>query len=144
MIRPGRATPLLRSVRTKLLVMLAVLSLPLLVLSLYQLNNYRRNLNDQAAPIAPIKTNAAAGALKAWLDHRSSTRTDTTSALPDDEARNLYGYLRRNASPEAGDIVVVYDEQGRALRNPSADGPIPATSPLASGAQRLKRSEERR
>ena len=141
MIRPGRATPLLRSVRTKLLVMLAVLSLPLLVLSLYQLNNYRRNLNDQAATIAHIKTNAAAGALKAWLDHRSSTRTDTTSALPDDEARNLYGYLQRNASPEAGDIVVVYDEQGRALRNPSADGPIPATSPLASGAQRLKWSD---
>jgi PAS domain S-box-containing protein len=119
--------------------MLAVLSLPLLVLSLYQLNNYRRILNDQAATIAHIKTNAASGALKAWLDHHSVS--DSAVTLPEAEAKNLYDYLQRNTSPEAGDIVVVYDGQGRVLRNPSIDGPIPATSNLSASAQRLKWSD---
>jgi PAS domain S-box-containing protein len=120
--------------------MLAVLSLPLLVLSLYQLNNYRRSLNDRAATIAHIETNAAAGALKSWLDKNFSS-TYATGTLAENEVRNLYLYLQQNASPEGGDMIVVYDGQGRVLRNPSVDGPIPATSQQTSTAERLKWSD---
>ena len=48
MRRQGKLS-LLKSVRAKLLIVLAVLSLPLLVVSLIQLNNYRTDLNEQAA-----------------------------------------------------------------------------------------------
>jgi PAS domain S-box-containing protein len=134
----GRVTPLLRSIRTKLLIMLAVLSLPLLVLSLYQLNNYRRSLNDQAATIAHIETNAAAGALKSWLESRAASVSSATVTLSDDEVRNLYGYLQRNASAEPGDLIAVYDPAGRLLREASLDGPKPVTTGFASTAERLK------
>jgi PAS domain S-box-containing protein len=133
----GRVTPFLRSIRAKLLVMLGVLSLPLLVLSLYQLNNYRRSLNDQAATITHIEANAAAGALKVWLDQHFSL-FGTTAVLSDNEVRNLYLYLHDNASPEADDMIVVYDREGRVLRNPFIDGPTPETGRLASNAERLK------
>jgi len=45
MRRQGKLS-LLKSVRAKLLIVLAVLSLPLLVVSLIQLNNYRTDLNE--------------------------------------------------------------------------------------------------
>ena len=45
-------TPINLDVRTKLLVMLAVLSLPLLIISLIQLHSYQKSLNEQATTIA--------------------------------------------------------------------------------------------
>ena len=42
-------------VRAKLLLMLAVLSLPLLIVGLYQLRVYRASLSDQAAEIARVE-----------------------------------------------------------------------------------------
>ena len=136
----GKATPLLRSVRTKLLVMLAVLSLPLLVLSLYQLNNYRRSLNDQAATIAHIETNSAASALASWLkDHRELAHT--ADALPVADARNLYAYLKQNTSPAADAVIVVFDSEGHALRDSREGGPIPATGLLSTGVQRARWSD---
>src|SRR5215210_6984816 len=95
--RQGRVTPLLRSIRTKLLIMLAVLSLPLLALRLYQLNNYRRSLNDQAATIAQIKTHAAASALASWLEDHP-TLAAQPGALSNTEAESLYAYLQQNAA----------------------------------------------
>lgn len=140
MIGPSRATPLLRSIRTKLLVMLAVLSLPLLVLSLYQLNNYRRSLNDQAATIAQIKTHAASGALTYWLDHHPSLAAPN-SALSNNEAQNLYAYLQQNTAPGTDAIILVFNAQGSAVQNPSAAGPTPETSNLTSNAQRVRWSD---
>ena len=55
-------------VRTKLLVMLAFLSLPLLIISLFQLHTYQRSLNEQAHAMARAETSAAARALEEWLD----------------------------------------------------------------------------
>ncbi|HYY59156.1 MAG TPA: hypothetical protein VE842_17635, partial [Pyrinomonadaceae bacterium] len=130
MIRPVRRTPFLRSVRTKLLVMLAVLSLPLLVLSLYQLNNYRRSLNDQATTIARIESNAAAGALASWLDDHPDFAAPT-DAFTEPEARNLYAYLQQNTSPGTDSIIIVLDAHGHAVRNPSRVGPTPATGELS-------------
>ena len=42
-------------VRAKLLLMLGVLSLPLLIIGLYQLQSYRASLSDQAAAIARVE-----------------------------------------------------------------------------------------
>lgn len=141
MIRPGRATPLLRSIRTKLLVMLAVLSLPLLVLSLYQLNNYRRSLNDQAATIAQIKTHAAAGALASWLDHHPTFAAQPV-ALSNAEAENLYAHLQQNIAPGTDATILVFNAQGSVVPNLSTDGPTPTTSGLTSAtAQRVKWSD---
>jgi PAS domain S-box-containing protein len=118
--------------------MLAVLSLPLLVLSLYQLNNYRRSLNDQAATIAHIETNAAAEALKSWLDSRAAAASSPVGPFTDEEVRNLYGYLQRNASAGPGDLIAVYDSSGRVLRESSTGGPMPVTTEFTSSAERVK------
>ena len=55
-------------VRTRLLLMLAILSLPLLLVGLYQLYTYRKSLNDQSAAIARVEAAAAAGALESWIE----------------------------------------------------------------------------
>ena len=70
----GRAIPFLRSVRAKLLLMLALLSLPLLVISLLQLNSYRQDLNERAAAIARIEAAAAGGTLTSWLEDHPAAR----------------------------------------------------------------------
>jgi PAS domain S-box-containing protein len=137
----SRATPLLRSIRTKLLIMLAVLSLPLLALSLYQLNNYRRSLNDQAATIAQIKTHAAAGALASWLDHHPSLAAQP-GALSNAEAQNLYAYLQQNTAPGTDTIILVFNAQGSIVTNPSVGEPAPTTVGLTSTtAQRVTWSD---
>jgi PAS domain S-box-containing protein len=125
MTRSVRVIPFFRSVRAKLLVMLAVLSLPLLILSLFQLNNYRHNLDDQAATIARIETAAAAGALTNWLEDHLSFVTPADSARSPDEAQNLYQRLQQQTSPSTGTIIVVFDAEGHAVRNPSTSGPVP-------------------
>jgi PAS domain S-box-containing protein len=135
------AIPFLHSVRTKLLIMLAVLSLPLLVLSLYQLNNYRRSLSDQAATIAHIETNGAANALAAWLDRHPSFAAQA-SASSSDEARSLYAFLQQSASPGTEAIVLVFDRQGRVVQNPADGGPMGATTDkLPATAERLTWSD---
>jgi PAS domain S-box-containing protein len=122
--------------------MLAVLSLPLLVLSLYQLNNYRRSLNDQAATIAHIETNSAANALASWLDKHPML---AAQAVPpsSSEAENLYAFLQQNTSPGTDAIILVFDKEGRVLRNPLDSGPMPTTTTgkLPAGAERLAWSD---
>lgn len=136
-----RAIPFLRSVRTKLLIMLAVLSLPLLVLSLYQLNNYRRSLNDQAATIARTETNGAANALNSWLDKHPSLAAQA-DALSSDEARSLYTFLQQNTSPDTDAIILVFDRQGRVVQNPADGGPMRVeTDNLPATAERLAWSD---
>jgi PAS domain S-box-containing protein len=134
-MRPGKALPLLRSVRAKLLLVLAVLSLPLLVVSLIQLNNYRRGLDEQAAATARIETTAAAGALFSWLeDHPSSVaRAD---AVPPGEAQALYERLQRDAALDAETAVAIFDAQGRALKHPSVQTPVPSSLNFPAHAER--------
>jgi PAS domain S-box-containing protein len=137
----SRAIPFLRSVRIKLLIMLAVLSLPLLVLSLYQLNNYRRSLNDQAATIAHIETNSAANALASWLDKHPALAADAAPSSGS-EAENLYAFLQQNTSPGTDAIILVFDKAGRVVPNPLDGGPMPTTTDkLPAGAERLAWSD---
>jgi PAS domain S-box-containing protein len=141
MMRPNRATPFFRSVRAKLLVMLALLSLPLLVISLIQLNNYRHSLDDQAATIARIETAATAGALANWLEGHLASVTTANGTLSPADATNLYQRLRQQSSPDAGTIIVVFDAEGRLIQNPSAPGPVPLEIKLLSGVGRWQWSD---
>ena len=138
--RQGRVTPLLRSIRTKLLIMLAVLSLPLLALSLYQLNNYRRSLNDQAATIAQINTHAASGALASWLEDHP-TFAAQPGAFSNAEAASMYAYLQQNAAPGTDARILVFNARGNVVQNPSAVEPTTTTSNLSTNAQRVNWSD---
>ena len=135
MTRPDSTLPLLRSVRAKLLLVLAVLSLPLLVVSLIQFNNYRRDLDGQAATIARIETTAAAGSLFSWLEDHPSyvARAD---AIPPAEAQALYARLHRDTALDAETVIVVFDAQGKFLKNPTSSSPIPSASDFPAHAGR--------
>lgn len=128
-------------VRTKLLVMLALLSLPLLVMSLIQLNSYQRSLNEQTATIARIETAAAEGALESWLkEHLTYVETQETT-LPPAAALNLYRHLRQHTSPSADAAIAVLDAKGRAVPDPSVPAPVPIPSRLSSKVQEQRWSD---
>jgi len=119
-------------VRTKLLVMLAVLSLPLLIISLFQLDSYQKNLIEQAGTIARIKAIAAEGALDSWLESRPAAVAQGAS-LPPKSVTELYARLRQHASPDTDAAIIVYDATGRIVPEPSATASAPAPQ-LHSGA----------
>jgi PAS domain S-box-containing protein len=123
---PNGGINFFRSVRAKLLLMLAALSLPLLVISLIQLNNYRTNLNEQAAAIARVETAAATGALDSWFERAPATASDS-AALTTQELAELNRRLRQQAAPGAGTVIAVFDAQGRAL--PFVNTPTPLPKP---------------
>jgi PAS domain S-box-containing protein len=122
-------------VRSRLLLMLAVLSLPLLIVGLYQLYTYRKSLNEQSAAIARVEAEAAAGALESWIESHPQSAADPHS-LSQSEARELYGRLTRRARPGAQAAVAVYDAEGRpvALRV-GAPAPAPAQLPARQGLE---------
>jgi PAS domain S-box-containing protein len=136
MPRQSRALPLLHSVRAKLLIVLAVLSLPLLVVSLIQLNNYRTDLNEQASATASLKATAAASSLFSWLEnHQSISKHESDSASADIEA--LYSRLRRDTASDAETPIVVFDAQGRAINNQSLANASPSSLSPANKAERV-------
>jgi hypothetical protein len=127
MMRPGsKQLPLLRSVRAKLLLVLAVLSLPLLVVSLIQLNNYRRDLDEQTATTARLETTAAAGSLLSWLESHPSyvARAEAASTA---EVDALYARLYRDTAADAQTAIAVFDAQGRALKPSTARTAFPSS-----------------
>ena len=113
--------------------MLAVLSLPLLIVGLYQLYSYRRSLSDQSAAIARTEAEAAAGALESWIESHPAQAANPRALTPT-ESRELFGRLTRRAQPGSQAAVAVYDTQGRALSlRAGAPAPVPAELPaLAS------------
>jgi len=104
------------NVRAKLLLMLAVLSLPLLIVGLYQLRVYRASLNDQAEEIARVEAEAEVGALESWLEYHPAQAAAPQKILQSD-ADDLYAHLALRSTPGA---VVVFDPQGRAIAAPRA------------------------
>ena len=121
----GRDRRIIFDVRTKLLVMLAVLSLPLLILSLVHLASYQRSLNEQARTIARIETAAAAVALEEWLEHH---RPQAEQFLPlgADDARSLYTHLQKHAAPGTDTALTVFDGRGQVVADPAAPQRRPA------------------
>ncbi len=140
MTKPGGTLPMLKSVRAKLLLLLAVLSLPLLVVSLIQLRNYRRDLDEQAAATARIETNAAAGSLFSWLEDRPP-QVKRSADVPAEDAQALYSRLERDAGGHAGTAIVVFDAEGQALVNSSARMPVPSSINLLAQPERVRWSD---
>jgi PAS domain S-box-containing protein len=122
-------------VRTKLLVMLAVLSLPLLIISLVQLHKYRESLNEQSATLARVEAAAAAGMLESWAEARP--RLAAGAELSPGEAGELYARLaRREARQGSQTVFVVFDQRGRAVV-PFGDWPtVDAGEELRSPGER--------
>jgi PAS domain S-box-containing protein len=108
-------------VRTKLLVMLAVLSLPLLIISLFQLHTYQRSLNEQARAMARAETLAAARALEEWVEANpdGAASPDSIDAAL---AHKLYEGLRRHGSQGAGVALSVFNPRGEAVPDSQASG----------------------
>jgi len=130
-------------VRTKLLVMLALLSLPLLVISLVQLSSYDRHLNEQAKTIARIEATAAAGALESWIEDNGARLAPQATAegaptperppLDEATARGLYAYLLKHSTQSADTVLAVLDPQGRFVPNPAATTGAPTPERLQTG-----------
>jgi PAS domain S-box-containing protein len=130
-------------VRTKLLVMLALLSLPLLIISLVQLHQYRQSLNEQSATLARIEASAAAGTLEAWVEKHPEF-AGGASSLPAGAAGEIYARLaRREARGSSQTAFAVFDARGHAVV-PFAEWPTvgtgtgeggQASQPSARGAE---------
>jgi signal transduction histidine kinase/HAMP domain-containing protein len=120
-------------VRTKLLVLLALLSLPLLIVSLLQLNSYRGSLSEQSITLARIEANAAEGALDSWLEaHPQATRASAT--LTPGAAADLYAKLRQQATHGAdATLIVVRDAHDEIVPNPTA--PTPTVNSIVEPTQ---------
>jgi PAS domain S-box-containing protein len=107
-----------------LLAMLAVLSLPLLIVSVFQLNNYRKSVDDQAALVVRFQTRVAADTVATWLRDRSSQLV-APGGLPDDLKREIYTRLQQHAMLVPGSAMVVLDEAGRVIDSPGASRVVP-------------------
>jgi signal transduction histidine kinase len=116
---------ILLDVRTKLLVMLAVLSLPLLIISLIQLRGYRQSTYEQATTIAHLKSVAATGALESWLETHPDALRQGAAALDAQRAAELYARLRQHVSPDDDSSFVVFDARGEVVHDPSATNAVP-------------------
>ncbi|MDT7807227.1 MAG: hypothetical protein QOJ70_1040 [Acidobacteriota bacterium] len=122
-------------VRTRLLLMLAVLSLPLLIVGLYQLYSYRKSLSDQSAAIARVEAEAAAGALESWIETHAAEAADPQT-LTQPQARELYMRLTRRARPGMQAAVAVYDAQGRPVSlRVGAPAPEPVELPVRTAQE---------
>ena len=128
-MRRGKRESSALDVRTRLLLMLAVLSLPLLIVGLYQLHSYRKSLSEQSAAVARTEAEAAAGALESWIESNPGQAANPR-ALTQNESRELFGRLTRRARPGSQAAVAVYDAEGRALSlRAGAPAPVPAELP---------------
>src|ERR1051325_1343925 len=116
-------------VRAKLLLMLGVLSLPLLIVGLYQLYTYRSSLGEQSAAIARAEAEAAASALESWIESHPAQAAEPDKLSPSD-ARDLYARLTRRSRPTQQTFIAIYDAQGRAVVvNFGAQLPAPVEAP---------------
>jgi len=125
-------------VRTKLLVLLILLSLPLLIISLFQLDSYQKNLTEQAGTIARIKAVAAEGALETWLENRAISRGASFSPA---QASELYARLRQHAASGSESAIVIFDDAGRLVPDPSAPAMPNIPSHSASDVHQEKWSD---
>jgi PAS domain S-box-containing protein len=115
--------------------MLAVLSLPLLIVGLYQLYTYRKSLSEQSAAIARVEAEAAAGALESWIETHPTEAADPQT-LTQPQARELYMRLTRRARPGTQAAVAVYDAQGRPIPlRVGAPAPEPVELPIRSAQE---------
>jgi signal transduction histidine kinase len=109
--------------------MLGVLSLPLLIVGLYQLHSYRSSLAGQSAAIARAEAEAAASVLESWIESHPAMAAEPDKLSPSD-ARELYARLTRRARPSTQTFIAIYDAQGRPVAvNAGAQLPAPVQPP---------------
>ncbi len=111
-------------VRTKLLLMLGALSLPLLLVGLYQLHSYRQGMTEQSAAIARVEAEGEAIALESWVESHPQLASDAQT-LSATDAGELYARLTRHSLRGTQAAVAVYDASGRTVL------PMPGASALA-------------
>ena len=131
-------TSFMRSVHAKLLAMLSVLSLPLLIVGIAQLGNYRENLASQAGTISVLEGSAAALSLENWLDDNPTYASKPTTLTPD-ATRDLYERVRTKHSVGTESITTVLDREGHLIPNESSSLPIPVSiTPTPSAFQKQR------
>ncbi|PYS80975.1 MAG: hypothetical protein DMF67_18430 [Acidobacteria bacterium] len=101
-------------VRTKLLLMLGALSLPLLLVGLHQLRSYQQSLTDQSAAIARVEAEGQAIALESWVEAHPAQAADPQS-LSASDAGELYARLTRRALRGTQAAVAVFDAEGHTV-----------------------------
>ena len=134
----GKSRVRIQGVRARMLLMLAVLSLPLLIISLLQLNYYRSSLGDRPATITTAEANAAALALGSWLNEHS-VYASQSRGLSSGDALDLFRRLARQTASDT--VLTVLDSEGRTIGNPLQAGTIPAASGLPEDAQQQRWSD---
>ena len=134
----GKSRVRIQGVRARMLLMLAVLSLPLLIISLLQLNYYRSSLGDRTATITTAEANAAALALGSWLNEHS-VYASQSRGLSSGDALDLFRRLARQTASDT--VLTVLDSEGRTIGNPLQAGTIPAASGLPEDAQQQRWSD---
>jgi PAS domain S-box-containing protein len=112
--------------------MLGALSLPLLLVGLYQLHSYQQNLTDQAAANARFEAEGKANALESWAESHPALAADPR-LLSGSDADELYARLTRR-TPQ-GTQVAVFDAEGRTV--------LPKSGAAALAPDKLPESVER-
>ena len=120
--------------------LLAALSLPLLVVSLILLNNFRTDLDKYAAETVRMETAAAAGSLLSWLEDHQAFITDSRR-VSQSETQALYVRLRRVTDSDPANRVIVTDAAGQTLVDPSSIGPAPPSLAPSNSVARLQWSD---
>jgi signal transduction histidine kinase len=112
-----------QGVRSRMLLMLAVLSLPLLIISLLQLYYYRAALDERTSEIAGSQANAAAVGLAAWLESHPAHASQSGS-LSYNDSLDLFQRLEQVAET-SGTTLSVIDAGGNVIGNPLHPGIVP-------------------
>lgn len=124
----------IQGVRSKMLLMLAVLSLPLLIISLLQLSYYRSSLSARTAVIASAEADAAAATLSSWLNEHP-VYANQSSSLSYDDALDLFRRLEQQTTHTFDVAVTVVDGSGRPVGNPLKAGTTPGAKRLSDSVQ---------
>src|SRR2546428_5441378 len=130
----------IQSVRSRMLLMVAVLSLPLLIIGLLQLNYYRSSLSARTAIVASAEADAAAATLSSWLNEHP-VYANQSSSLSYDDALDLFRRLEQQTTHTFDVAVTVFDGTGRAIGNPLKAGTTPSTKGLSDSVQRERWSD---
>jgi PAS domain S-box-containing protein len=122
-----------------MLLMLAVLSLPLLIISLLQLYYYRTALDERTTEIAGAQANAAAASLSAWLEDHPAAATQS-GGLSYNDTLDLFRRMEPHLDGANDTTLSVVDAGGNAIGNPLHAGILPTAqgSPETVGKQRWR------
>jgi hypothetical protein len=130
----------IQGVRSRMLLIVAVLSLPLLIISLLQLNYYRSSLNARTALIAGAEADAGAATLSSWLNEHP-VYANQSSSLSYDDGLDLFRRLDQQTTHRLDVEVTVFDGSGRAIGNPLKAGATPGAKSLSDSVQRERWSD---